>query len=114
MPWIRALPERVAFGSLPTELGDVKICLKASFCLVSKYGYAKWMRQITHGYNECTSKQPPPGILWVIRIVLIEEKRPLIAWYLEVAATKAFSYSETILIDMFGMKKHYSLVISPV
>ena len=29
IPWIRALPERVALGSLSTELGDVKIYLKA-------------------------------------------------------------------------------------
>jgi hypothetical protein len=29
MPWIRALPDRVAFGSFSTELGDVKICLNA-------------------------------------------------------------------------------------
>lgn len=29
IPWIRALPDRVAFGSLSTELGDVKICLYA-------------------------------------------------------------------------------------
>jgi len=29
IPWMRALPERVAFGSLSTELGDVKICLNA-------------------------------------------------------------------------------------
>lgn len=27
MPWIRAFPERVALGSLSTELGEVKICL---------------------------------------------------------------------------------------
>lgn len=27
IPCIRAFPERVAFGSLSTELGDVKICL---------------------------------------------------------------------------------------
>lgn len=29
MPWIRALPDRVALGSASTELGDVKICLYA-------------------------------------------------------------------------------------
>lgn len=27
MPCIRAFPERVAFGSLSTELGEVKMCL---------------------------------------------------------------------------------------
>jgi hypothetical protein len=27
---MRALPERVAFGSFSTELGEVKICLYAS------------------------------------------------------------------------------------
>lgn len=30
MPWIRAFPERVAFASFSTELGDVKICLNVS------------------------------------------------------------------------------------
>ena len=29
MPWIRAFPERVAFASLSTELGEVKMCLNA-------------------------------------------------------------------------------------
>ena len=29
MPWIRALPDRVALGSLSTELGEVDICLYA-------------------------------------------------------------------------------------
>jgi len=29
MPWMRAFPDRVAFGSFSTELGDVKICLYA-------------------------------------------------------------------------------------
>lgn len=29
MPWIRAFPERVAFGSFSTELGEVNICLYA-------------------------------------------------------------------------------------
>jgi len=29
IPWMRALPERVALGSLSTELGEVKIHLKA-------------------------------------------------------------------------------------
>jgi hypothetical protein len=29
IPWMRALPERVAFGSLSTELGDVNTCLNA-------------------------------------------------------------------------------------
>jgi hypothetical protein len=28
MPWRYALPERVAFGSFSTELGDVNTCLK--------------------------------------------------------------------------------------
>ena len=27
IPWIRALPDLVAFGSFSTELGDVKMCL---------------------------------------------------------------------------------------
>jgi hypothetical protein len=27
MPWRRALPDRVALGSLSTELGEVKTCL---------------------------------------------------------------------------------------
>jgi hypothetical protein len=27
IPWMRALPDRVALGSFSTELGDVKICL---------------------------------------------------------------------------------------
>lgn len=31
MPCIRAFPDRVAFGSLSTELGDVKICLNAFY-----------------------------------------------------------------------------------
>jgi hypothetical protein len=30
MPWIRALPDRVALLTLSTELGDVKTCLYAS------------------------------------------------------------------------------------
>lgn len=29
MPWIRALPDLVAFTSFSTELGEVKMCLKA-------------------------------------------------------------------------------------
>lgn len=31
MPCIRAFPDRVAFGSLSTELGDVNICLNAFY-----------------------------------------------------------------------------------
>jgi len=27
IPWIRALPDRVALGSFSTELGEVKMCL---------------------------------------------------------------------------------------
>lgn len=29
IPWMRAFPDRVALGSLSTELGDVNICLYA-------------------------------------------------------------------------------------
>jgi hypothetical protein len=29
IPWMRAFPDRVALGSLLTELGDVNICLYA-------------------------------------------------------------------------------------
>ena len=29
IPWSLAFPDLVAFGSLSTELGDVKTCLKA-------------------------------------------------------------------------------------
>jgi hypothetical protein len=29
IPWIRALPDRVALAALSTELGDVKTCLYA-------------------------------------------------------------------------------------
>jgi len=31
IPWIRAFPERVALGSLSTELGEVNICLNAYY-----------------------------------------------------------------------------------
>jgi hypothetical protein len=36
MPWIRALPDLVAFTSFSTELGEVKICLKAWGNVVNK------------------------------------------------------------------------------
>ena len=29
MPWMRALPDRVAFGSFSMELGEVNMCLYA-------------------------------------------------------------------------------------
>lgn len=35
MPWIRAFPDLVALGSFSTELGDVKICLKACSAEIS-------------------------------------------------------------------------------
>lgn len=48
MPWIRALPERVAFGSLSTELGEVKMCLYA-FIEVINHSYH--LATETYGYE---------------------------------------------------------------
>jgi hypothetical protein len=39
---MRALPERVAFGSFSTELGDVKICLYAFHdAVIGEFGHVK-------------------------------------------------------------------------
>jgi hypothetical protein len=38
IPWMRALPDRVALGSLSTELGEVNTCLYACIMVsVSNY-----------------------------------------------------------------------------
>jgi hypothetical protein len=48
IPWMRAFPERVALGSLSTELGELKICLKAWSCrrrisMTNQNGEVNWL-----------------------------------------------------------------------
>lgn len=42
MPWIRALPDRVALATLSTELGDVKTCLYALHDANISVRYITW------------------------------------------------------------------------
>ena len=42
IPWMRALPDLVALGSLSTELGDVNTCLNAlGYCVHDKSAIIK-------------------------------------------------------------------------
>lgn len=56
MPWMRALPERVAFASLSTELGDVNICLKVWRSLPQ---HACWKRSYDSLSRECRCATSP-------------------------------------------------------
>lgn len=76
MPCRRALPERVAFGSLSTELGDVKICLNACERIIMNI--LEYQCKTYHN-KEGTAEQTIPRILRIIVIAMVEEYGPLIS-----------------------------------
>lgn len=80
MPWIRALPDRVALGSLSTELGDVKICLKACTFGVSHMITKSEFREIAHFNQQGAAKKTLPRIFVVIHVIFIKENGPVVSW----------------------------------
>ena len=76
MPCRRALPERVAFGSLSTELGDVKMCLNAYERVIAKA--SEYQSRAYHN-KEGTAEQTVPRILRIVVIAMVQEYRPLIS-----------------------------------
>jgi hypothetical protein len=97
IPWMRALPDRVALGSFSTELGDVKICL-----------YAWTLSEViepypnrTHKNKNIAPKQTVPGIFRIIMAIAIEKYWPMVSRYSHFATAK-------LLLDPTGHKNMYS------
>jgi hypothetical protein len=76
MPWIRALPERVALGSRSTELGEVNTYLKA--CCASTTDENEGIGP-TYANKNVASQKTIPWILRIVAVTSIKEDRPLIS-----------------------------------
>jgi hypothetical protein len=76
MPWRRAFPARVAFGSFSTELGDVKTCLYAWATTINdlKLGIIR-----SHHDEKRTPKKTLPRVFGIIVVSMVKEHRPLIS-----------------------------------
>jgi hypothetical protein len=63
MPWMRALPDRVALASFSTELGEVNICLNA--CERKLVGQVSDYRN-THPNKDLVSEKPIPRVIRIV------------------------------------------------
>ena len=74
---MHALPDQVAFGSFSTELGDIKMCLKAYWTIIEPTGYLIEMEE-TYEDKDGTPKGAILQIIGIIVIAIIQEKWPLV------------------------------------
>ena len=108
---MRALPDRVAFGSFSTELGDVKMCLKAYWTIVEPTDYLIETEE-TYKDKDGTPKEAIPRIVGVIVIAIIQEKWPLVARDCHFATLQLFfdpvkfrfSWNNTVAEDLLGIR----------
>lgn len=88
IPWMRALPDRVALGSFSTELGDVNMCLYALEKSVSTgIGYKS---SDTHRDEKRAPEKTIPRIFGIIYISVIKKYRPLVSGYDYFTAAQPF------------------------
>jgi hypothetical protein len=77
---MRALPDRVAFASFSTELGEVKTCLNA-YQRMKLEIQAGAIRNDTHPDKKLAPKKPVPWIFGVVLLVSVNQQWPLVTRY---------------------------------
>jgi hypothetical protein len=88
---MRAFPDRVAFASFSTELGEVNICLYA-YKRRSQYN-KQLITETTHPNENLILEKPTPGVIRIVLLVRVYQHWPLIARDCQFAAGKFLSYS---------------------
>ena len=81
MPCILAFPDRVAFGSSSTELGEVNIFLKPYQRRLNS-GDQK-SREIAYLDEQLVSEETFPGVLRIVGLVLVDKDGPVRPSYRE-------------------------------